>query len=145
MFILKETKSGKIHGYICILESLELIQFLNNKGLTELDLYSIKNWNGAFVNNLCISPKYRKKGWGNQLVKAVIDWAMNNKKDYLHLHIGSDNKTALKIYKKNKFLVDKESKNPETNKEVYTMVRMLSSNKLNDDSNLDIDNNYYLI
>jgi len=145
IWLLKEINSNKIQGYICVLESLELIQFLNSKGIEDTDLYSIKNWNGGFINNLCISTKYRKNGWGNRLIQEVVNWAFDNKKDYLHLLIDSDNKAALNLYKKNKFLIDKESMNSDTNKEVFTMVRLINSNKLNDDTDLDLDNNYHTI
>ena len=59
--------------------------------------------------------------------------------------LDSDNKNALNLYQKNKFLIDKESKDSDTNKEILTMVRLINSNKLNDDANLDLDNNYHNI
>ena len=56
IWILKDVKKKEIKGFISGLESIELIKFLNSKGIEDLDLYSIRNWNGIFINNLCILP-----------------------------------------------------------------------------------------
>lgn len=145
IWILKDIYSKEIKGYICGLESLEFIQFLNSKNIHDTDLYSIKNWNGIFINNLCVSKKYRNKGWGNKLIKTIINWANNTKKDYIHLLLDSDNKTALKLYTSNNFVIDKESLDSQTNKEIFTMVKMLSSNKINDDSDLNLSENFHAL
>lgn len=134
LWILNDVKTKRIKGFICGLESIEFIQYLNSKGIEDLDFYSIRNWNGIFINNLCISPEYRKKGWANKLIQEVVSWAHENKKDYLHLLLDSDNKIAFKLYIKNKFQIDNESINPDTQKEVYTMLRLINSNKINNET-----------
>ena len=140
--ILKDKKKNAIVGYICGLETLDLIQFINNSEIDDKELYSIKNWNGLFINNLCVLPKYRKKGFGKLLINTLIEWCNNENKDFLHLLIDSNNTIALNIYKKIGFLVDKESFDSESKKNIYTMVLHLKNNKLNID---DLDENYALI
>ena len=141
IWILKD-KKNTIIGYICGLETLDLIQFINNSEIDDKELYSIKNWNGLFINNLCILPKYRKKGFGKLLINTLIEWCNNENKDFLHLLIESTNTIALNIYKKIGFIVDKESFDSDSKKNIYTMVLHLKNNKLNID---DLDENYALI
>lgn len=118
----------KIIGYVCILESIDFIEYLNEMGIKNSELYSLKNWNGIFINNLCIIPEYRKKGMANKLINIIEKWAVNNKKDYLHLLVNSDNEPAYKLYLKNKYKIDQENLNPETNVKVYTMIKYLNNN-----------------
>ena len=126
LWLIKE--NDKIIGYVCILESIDFVDYLSEMGIKNSELYSLKNWNGIFINNLCILPKYRKKGIANKLINIIEKWTVNNKKDYLHLLVNSDNEPAYKLYLKNKYKIDQENLNPETNIKVYTMIKYLNNN-----------------
>ena len=124
--------NNNIIGYCCTLESMDFIEYLNKIGITNHDLYSIKNWNGIFINNFCILPQFRKKGHANRLLNIINDYYQKNNKDYLHLLVNSDNLPAYNLYLKNNFEKDQENLNPETNIKVYTMIKYFNENIKNE-------------
>ena len=55
-----------------------------------------KNW---ILNDLYVNYDYRKKGIGEQLIKAAINFAKNENAAYVQLETAQDNQTAKRLYK----------------------------------------------
>jgi len=56
--------------------------------------------NGIFLNNLCVDPKMRNKGFGTELVSKIINKAKAARNDHVILQVLQNNFAAIKIYEK---------------------------------------------
>lgn len=54
----------------------------------------------ASVTNVAVSPNYRKKGYGEQLVAAAKDAAKNAGAEHIFLEVRVSNAPAISLYKK---------------------------------------------
>ena len=54
----------------------------------------------ASVTNVAVSPAFRKKGYGEQLVAAAKDAAKNAGAEYIFLEVRVSNAPAISLYKK---------------------------------------------
>ena len=81
-----------------------------------LDPDGEKVWLGV-----CVSEKYRKKGYGKLIMRELITHAGNMEIKQIHLTVDSDNGNAIELYKKVGFSINSELK-----KDVYLMVLNLN-------------------
>ena len=63
------------------------------------------SWNGYFINDLFIKEKYRKKGYGTQLIKNLIKISRKEGKLHLISQVIADNKGAVKLHEKLGFVI----------------------------------------
>ena len=82
----------------------KIIYGKNNKGVCYLTPTKFLNeipiisWNGYYINNFCISTKYRKMGYGKDLINKIIKIAEKENKDHLILQVNNNNISAKKLY-----------------------------------------------
>ena len=64
--------------------------------------YATLQWVGqeAYIMNFMIDPRNRRKGWGGQLIKKVIEWARSHGAKELFLDVDPNNEAAVSLYKK---------------------------------------------
>lgn len=55
--------------------------------------------------DLCVTPLYRHKGIGNELLNKVIEVSKDNKCENITLEVKIDNIFAINLYKKNQFRI----------------------------------------
>ena len=55
------------------------------------------------IDNFETPEKYRNQGYGQKLMKEVIDFAKTQDIDSVELQVNKDNGVAIKLYEKNKF------------------------------------------
>ena len=88
----------------------KIIYSKNNKGLCYLTPTKFLNeipiisWNGYYINNFCINKKYRKMGYGKELLTKIINLSKKENKDHLILQIKNTNIPAKKLYYKYGFI-----------------------------------------
>jgi ribosomal protein S18 acetylase RimI-like enzyme len=58
----------------------------------------ILSWNGYYINNFCVDKKYRRKGYGTDLLTKIIKISHNEKKDHLILQVEDNNEPAKQLY-----------------------------------------------
>lgn len=56
------------------------------------------------VARIGIDPKYRKKGYGDYLLKALCNRAKEQECEFITLEVRASNEAALNLYKKNGFI-----------------------------------------
>lgn len=62
-------------------------------------------WDGYFINNLIIYPKFRKKGYGTKLLTTIKNRAKSEGKLHLISQVKTNNKAAINLHNKNDFFV----------------------------------------
>ncbi|MFA5644526.1 MAG: GNAT family N-acetyltransferase [Patescibacteria group bacterium] len=79
----------------------------NNKlvGLLACYLNNDKSYLG-FISNVSVFKKFTGKGVADQLLKNTIQFALSKKYKYLELEVRHDNSPAIKLYQKNKFVIE---------------------------------------
>lgn len=83
-FLFKIEREKKLAGF-CEIEALE-----ENKTVR--------------LNALAILPEFRKKGLGNQLLEAILEFLKEKKFETVWLLVKKENKIAQQMYKKNGFV-----------------------------------------
>jgi ribosomal protein S18 acetylase RimI-like enzyme len=54
----------------------------------------------AVIEDLVVDKRFRKKGYGKQMLESIIKWAQNNKFDCIEVCTKVDNEVAIGLYKK---------------------------------------------
>ncbi len=88
IFIAKDNK--EIVGYIFVLTFMP--------GMEKAIKYS-----PAYISDLHIEKRYRRKGFAKKLIKEAEKWAKSKNKEEIILDVGTYNKSAINLYKKLKF------------------------------------------
>ena len=57
------------------------------------------SWNGYFVNNLVVYPKYRNRGYGSKLLEDAIDFGYSKGALHLISQVDVSNEAAISIHK----------------------------------------------
>ena len=57
----------------------------------------------GYINNVVTVAHFRKMGVGTQLIKALIQFAHENKLEFLTLEVRESNTTAIHLYEKHNF------------------------------------------
>ena len=61
------------------------------------------SWNGYYINNFCVEPHSRRKGYGKNLLDKIKKISYKEGKDHLILQVDGENIKAINFYKKNNF------------------------------------------
>lgn len=62
--------------------------------------WTLKNGKCFYINRLAISPMEQRKGYAKEAMKFIIEYALNNKYDFVRLTVHEDNKYAIGLYEK---------------------------------------------
>lgn len=74
-----------------------------------------------YIAILGLKIQFQHRGFGNKIIKSIID---HNEKPSLTLHVDTQNKNALSLYKKYNFIIKKELKKFYKNKHsAYYMTK----------------------
>jgi ribosomal protein S18 acetylase RimI-like enzyme len=117
--------NGKLVGFVGILSSKNYDKYLSDNNIYNKSHYGLIGANGLFVYNLCVLPKYRKKGIANTLLNHIIKYATQNKIKYINLMVFSNNVNAIKLYKKYNFTEYQRNTAQHNNLEIITMIKYL--------------------
>lgn len=115
----------QLAGYVGLLTSAQLEDYLRNNGISEHSAFGIINQHGLYMYNLCVFPEFRNKGIGNKLVEGTIKYANDNRRNYINLVVFADSQIPLKIYRKYKFIEYYQSTNASNGKQVLTMIKYM--------------------
>jgi len=89
---------------------------------------AVKYGEVSVIVTLDIDPKYRRKGYGNKLIKALEKQLKREKIKIIILQVNVNNKSAISFYKKNGYEITDEMENYYPNNEnAYEMVKALES------------------
>lgn len=74
-------------------------------GIAQIDYINnyFENKKIAYINSLCIKKGYRHQGYGDQLLKACIKIARDNRADMVNLTSNKNRVYAHMLYQKNDF------------------------------------------
>ena len=102
---------------------------VNNEAIGMIGLIFNTRERSAHVASIVwfwVKKEYRGFGFGKQLLKYVIDFTKtNNVVEKLNLFVTSNQKTALRLYRKNKFkIVGKQKKELKINGVYYDYITM---------------------
>ena len=62
------------------------------------------------ITNIATHPDFRRMGYGNAVVEALIKYAKNNRLDSISLEVRESNAAAIKLYTEHGFKVDGKRK-----------------------------------
>ena len=54
----------------------------------------------VYITNVAVFPEYRKKGFGEALIRKLIEAAEMEKADFITLEVRKSNTSAIKLYEK---------------------------------------------
>ena len=57
----------------------------------------------AYLMDMVVSPQYRGRGLGTQLIERVKMWAKERNLDYVELQVLEENTGAISLYERNRF------------------------------------------
>ena len=79
------------------------------------------------LTKIAVKERYRRKGYGDQLLKQLMKIAKNKGCEYMHLEVDVNNKEAIDLYRKNSFEVVRTRKNYyESGSDAYDMIKDLT-------------------
>ena len=87
---------GKVIG---IYKDSELIGFCQIDYINDI----FENKKRAYINSFCIKDNYRNMGYGDKLLKEVIDILKKDNVDFINMTSNKNRTIAHKLYKKNNF------------------------------------------
>ncbi len=65
----------------------------------------------VYITNVAVFPEYRKKGFGEALIKKLIETVKNENADFITLEVRKSNISAINLYEKCGFSAVGERKN----------------------------------
>ena len=79
----------------------------------------IISWNGYYINNFCVDKKYRRKGYGTELLHKIINTSKKEDKDHLILQVSDTNIEAKQLYYKMGFVDHLKGTDKENNIKLF--------------------------
>ena len=81
------------------------------------------------LTKICVRKEYRHQGYGRRMLKHLIKKAAENDCEFMHLEVDVNNKEAIGLYEKNRFMTMRTRKGYyENGDDAYDMVRGLINN-----------------
>lgn len=92
----------------------------------------------AHINTFCVAEKNRKKGVGQQLLNAVMNFAARHGAEEITLEVRKSNCAALSLYKKSGFSVAGQRKNFYRNptEDAWILKKMIKENRYDESTGM---------
>ncbi len=98
---LSEELSNNFARFIVALSNGEIVGYIGSHNVL----------GEVYITNVAVFPEYRKNGFGEALIKMLVETVKNENADFITLEVRKSNASAIKLYEKCGFCAVGERKN----------------------------------